>query len=85
MRVSVVVPVFNEEAVLPLLFTRLYTVLDGLDASYEIVFVDDGSTDRSVAMLDALASGADYVGTIRRSRRDPWWRRVASGAINRLR
>ena len=49
--VSVVVPVYNEEEGLPLLFARLYPALDALGRSYEIVFVDDGSSDRSVALL----------------------------------
>ncbi len=51
--VSVVVPVYNEEANLALLFTRLYATLDQLTCSWECVFVDDGSTDRSVALLRA--------------------------------
>jgi undecaprenyl-phosphate 4-deoxy-4-formamido-L-arabinose transferase len=51
--VSIVVPVFNEEASLPALFTRLYAALDGLGASYECIFIDDGSRDRSAAMLRA--------------------------------
>jgi undecaprenyl-phosphate 4-deoxy-4-formamido-L-arabinose transferase len=50
-RLSVVVPVYNEEAVLPALFKRLYVSLDALQLSYEIVFVNDGSKDRSVALL----------------------------------
>jgi len=49
--VSVVIPIYNEEAVLPALFARLYPVLDELHRPYEIVFVDDGSIDRSVALL----------------------------------
>jgi undecaprenyl-phosphate 4-deoxy-4-formamido-L-arabinose transferase len=49
--VSVVIPVYNEQEGLPLLFERLYPALDALGRSYEIVFVDDGSTDRSVAVL----------------------------------
>jgi undecaprenyl-phosphate 4-deoxy-4-formamido-L-arabinose transferase len=49
--VSVVVPVYNEEEGLPLLFERLYPALDALARSYEIVFVDDGSSDASVAEL----------------------------------
>ena len=48
---SVVVPVYNEEAVLPALFARLYPALDALGISYEIVFVNDGSHDKSAAML----------------------------------
>ena len=49
--VSVVVPVYNEEAVLPALFARLYTALDALGRRYEVIFVDDGSRDRSAAEL----------------------------------
>jgi len=49
--VSVVIPVYNEEEGLPLLFERLYPALDALGRSYEVVFVDDGSSDRSVAEL----------------------------------
>jgi undecaprenyl-phosphate 4-deoxy-4-formamido-L-arabinose transferase len=50
-RVSVVVPVYNEEAVLPALFARLYPALDALGESYEIIYVNDGSSDRSPALL----------------------------------
>lgn len=50
---SVVIPVYNEEAVLPALFARLYAALDALDTAYEIVFVNDGSKDRSAALLRA--------------------------------
>jgi dolichol-phosphate mannosyltransferase len=55
--ISVVVPCFNEEAVLPELVARLRPVLDGLAEDYAVVFVDDGSTDATPAMLDALAVG----------------------------
>jgi undecaprenyl-phosphate 4-deoxy-4-formamido-L-arabinose transferase len=48
---SVVIPVYNEEAVLPALFARLYPALDALGVSYEVVFVNDGSRDRSAALL----------------------------------
>ncbi len=139
--VSVVIPVYNEEAVLAQLFERLYPAMDELERSYEIVFVDDGSHDRSPAMLreqyqarpevtrvvllkanagqhaaiiagfershgqrvitlDAdlqnppeeigqllacMDQGYDYVGTIRRKRRDRLWRHLASKMMNRLR
>jgi undecaprenyl-phosphate 4-deoxy-4-formamido-L-arabinose transferase len=43
--------VYNEEAVLPALFARLYPALDALRRSYEVIFVDDGSHDRSVVLL----------------------------------
>jgi undecaprenyl-phosphate 4-deoxy-4-formamido-L-arabinose transferase len=48
---SVVIPVYNEEAGLAKLFGRLYPALDGLGLDYEIIFVDDGSRDGSVALL----------------------------------
>jgi len=48
---SVVVPVFNEEEGLPALFSRLYPALDALGVPYEVIFVDDGSSDRSMALL----------------------------------
>ena len=50
-RVSVVIPVFNEEAVLPALFARLYPALDALGRSYELILVDDGSRDASPRLL----------------------------------
>ena len=52
---SVVVPVFNEEEGLAALFARLYPALDAIGAPYEIIFVNDGSRDRSPAIL------ADFV------------------------
>src|SRR6266705_1428254 len=51
MNLSVVIPVYNEEAGLPALFARLYPALDALGKSYEIIFVNDGSKDRSAALL----------------------------------
>ncbi len=49
--ISVVIPVYNEEAVLPALFDRLYRALDATGRSYECLFVEDGSADRSAALL----------------------------------
>jgi undecaprenyl-phosphate 4-deoxy-4-formamido-L-arabinose transferase len=48
---SVVIPVYNEEAGLAKLFARLYPALDKLGYSYEIVFINDGSRDNTAAML----------------------------------
>ncbi len=50
-RVSVVIPVYNEQEVLPALFARLYPALDALGRSYELVLVDDGSRDASPRLL----------------------------------
>ena len=49
--ISIVIPVYNEESCLRELFARLYPALDALQRSYEVIFIDDGSKDRSVALL----------------------------------
>src|SRR5438874_2174129 len=51
MDLSVVIPVYNEEQGLAALFARLYSALDALKISYEVIFVNDGSRDRSAALL----------------------------------
>ena len=48
---SIVIPVYNEEAGLEKLFDRLYPALDALHLEYEIIFINDGSKDRSPAIL----------------------------------
>ena len=139
--VSVLIPIYNEEAGLAALFARLYPALDALPCSYELILVDDGSRDLSPALLrdqfqrrpdvtrvvlldgnygqhpaimagfeqcrgDVIVTldadlqnppeeiarlvakfdeGYDYVGTIRRMRRDTVFRRMASRTMNRLR
>jgi undecaprenyl-phosphate 4-deoxy-4-formamido-L-arabinose transferase len=50
-QVSIVIPVYNEQAGLDKLYARLYPALDALGRSYEIILVDDGSRDNSVASL----------------------------------
>ncbi len=50
-QLSVVIPVYNEEQGLRALFDRLYPALDGLGVAYEILFINDGSRDRSAAIL----------------------------------
>lgn len=49
--ISVIVPMYNEEAVIPATYSRLKEVLDGLKESYEIIFINDGSRDRTRDML----------------------------------
>ena len=51
--ISVVIPVYNEQDVLQALFDRIYPVLDALGERYEIIYVNDGSRDRSAQMLAA--------------------------------
>jgi dolichol-phosphate mannosyltransferase len=53
--ISVVIPVFNEEDNLPLLYKRLTDVLGNFEPLYELIFVDDGSRDSGVQILEELA------------------------------
>jgi glycosyltransferase involved in cell wall biosynthesis len=53
-KLSVVTPVFNEEKNLNVLYTRLKKVMEGLGETYEIILVDDGSTDGSLRILKSL-------------------------------
>ncbi|SDZ40284.1 dolichol-phosphate mannosyltransferase [Micromonospora pattaloongensis] len=62
---SVVVPIFNEEAVLPLFAVRLRATLDELGEAYEVVAVDDGSTDATPAVLAGLRRGWPQLRVIR--------------------
>jgi glycosyltransferase involved in cell wall biosynthesis len=55
MDISVVIPVFDEAAILPELYRELITTLDRLPLSAEIIFADDGSRDGSAALLDGFA------------------------------
>ncbi|MEV4410882.1 glycosyltransferase family 2 protein [Catellatospora sp. NPDC049609] len=55
-RLSVVIPMYNEEAVLPLLVARLRPVLDGLGRGYEVVAVDDGSRDDTASLVTLMAA-----------------------------
>jgi undecaprenyl-phosphate 4-deoxy-4-formamido-L-arabinose transferase len=53
--VSIVIPVYNEQENLPALLPRLLPVLDGTKRPYEVIFVDDGSRDRSLEILKGFA------------------------------
>ncbi|HRX70164.1 MAG: glycosyltransferase [Gammaproteobacteria bacterium] len=50
-QLSVIIPVYNEQETLPALFARLYPALDALGVAYEVLFINDGSRDRSAALL----------------------------------
>jgi glycosyltransferase involved in cell wall biosynthesis len=62
---SVVLPVFNEEDNLNPLYEELKEVLSGMQTEYEVVFVDDGSTDRTPAILKELKDADEHVRVIR--------------------
>jgi glycosyltransferase involved in cell wall biosynthesis len=52
MYLSIVIPVFNEESSLPLLYEELIKILKSLADDYELIFVDDGSTDQSSRLIE---------------------------------
>ncbi len=54
--ISVVLPVYNEAENLPILVPQIHEVLEDLGRVYEMIFVDDGSTDRSRAMLKEMVN-----------------------------
>ncbi|MGL4240435.1 MAG: glycosyltransferase family 2 protein [Beijerinckiaceae bacterium] len=65
---SVIVPVLNEERNVPLIVERLTKVLDSCVGSHEIVFVDDGSTDGTIAAIAAIAASDPRVRAVSFSR-----------------
>jgi len=62
---SVVIPAYNEEENIPILYEKLKKVLDGLGQDYEIIFVDDGSTDGTYQRLKQLAEKDSRLKVIR--------------------
>lgn len=67
-RYSVVVPVFNEEAVIAETCRRLNSVMKGMDAPYELIFVDDGSQDRTAQIIKELLARDSHIRMITFSR-----------------
>jgi undecaprenyl-phosphate 4-deoxy-4-formamido-L-arabinose transferase len=137
--VSAVIPVYNEEANLPELNARMIKALDSIGKSWELIYVDDGSADKSLDLLTGYAAkdkrirsvefnrnygqhaavfaglaetrgeivvtldadlqnppeevpklvaemekGFDVVGSVRKNRQDPLFRKIASKLVNRL-
>ena len=71
---SVVIPVFNEEETLPELIRRCLAACEKTGCAFELILVDDGSADRSAALIDE---------TVRMDRRDSLFRRLASRMVNK--
>ncbi|MBN8871581.1 MAG: glycosyltransferase family 2 protein [Rhodospirillales bacterium] len=65
---SIVVPAYNEAEVLPLLHRRLCSVMDGVGESWELVLVNDGSRDGTLAAMQALRRLDPRVGVVNLSR-----------------
>jgi dolichol-phosphate mannosyltransferase len=54
MDISVIIPIYNEEGNIPLLHERLTKVMQGIGVEYELVFVNDGSVDKSMELIKEL-------------------------------
>lgn len=65
---SVVAPCYNEEDVIDIFLEKIFTVLTELNKSYEIVFVNDGSSDRTLEILITKAEEYDAIRVINLSR-----------------
>jgi glycosyltransferase involved in cell wall biosynthesis len=67
--ISIVVPVFNEEGSVPELQRKLTSVLRGMGRPYEIIYVDDGSTDASLSILRKIHEADEHVRVVSFRRR----------------
>ena len=65
---SIVVPAYNEEEALPLFYEQLREVLDELPDAYEIIFVNDGSSDKTGEIIEGFAAENASVRTVHFSR-----------------
>lgn len=65
---SIVIPIFNEESIIPELWHRLTPVIEALGGYTEVIFVDDGSVDASLTLLAAIARQSPHVKVIALSR-----------------
>ena len=68
MKISVIIPCFNEESSLPVLYKRLTENLKKTDREYEILFVDDGSKDKTLSIIKDFAKADNSVRFISLSR-----------------
>src|SRR5204862_2890012 len=66
--ISVVVPVLNEAENLPELQRRLATALGAIDVTYEVIYVDDGSSDDSVEIVRGWVKAGERVRLVKLSR-----------------
>lgn len=68
MKYSLIVPVYNEEENIEALYLRLNKVMKGMNGDYEIIFVNDGSTDESLLLLHQLSQKDKHIKIINFSR-----------------
>lgn len=61
MDISIIIPIFNEEQNIPVLHYRLHSVLSQMNKSFELIFINDGSKDLSLALIKELAQRDPHV------------------------
>ena len=79
MKVSIIIPVFDEADNLPLLHRALHQALDDLLDPWEVVYVDDGSKDQSFAILEGLAAEDERIGVVQLRRNFGQTTAIAAG------
>jgi glycosyltransferase involved in cell wall biosynthesis len=83
MDLSLVIPVYNEEQNIPLLFEAIHDTLKKMENSWEVIFVDDGSNDGSLRALEALAGeNPEHVRVVVLSRNFGQTAAIAAGIDN---
>lgn len=84
MLLSVIVPCYNEEDVLHLSYKRFTDVLGAMDCDYELIFINDGSRDATLAILRSLTEADKHIKVISFSRNFGHQNAVSAGLHNCL-
>lgn len=84
MELSIIIPIYNEEGNLSKLYDRLTKVAHTLNVSYELIFINDGSADNSLALIVAIANEDKHVKFINFSRNFGHQIAVSAGIDNCL-
>jgi len=61
MNISLIIPCYNEEEVIETAYGRISKVMESLDSPYEIIFINDGSKDRTLSLLEKISDSDQYI------------------------
>ena len=78
-KLSVIVPCFNEEAVIEETHRRLSEVLSNIDMDYELIYINDGSRDKTMLLLTSIAELSSLVKVLSFSRNFGHQRAISAG------